>query len=173
MSQQSTTELSLTPAEIQKIRRLLDEDEIRSLALFYSHYQDHSYLDRLRTVFTEDVRCEFGPYGTWEGCETVITNLGEVNRQMGGRPFMAMHANTLHWIEWLDPDHAIGRRQLLDFQLTRTPEENPLLWLGLYEDRYRRTAAGWRIEVMRLDFLWPERLVVDGFPGEFPPASVA
>ena len=87
---------------------------------------------------------------------------------MGGHPFVAMHANTQHWIEWQDADTAVGRRQLLDFELTRSANENPLLWLGLYEDRYVRTPEGWRISSMRLSFLWPERLVDERFPGDFP-----
>ena len=155
--------------ERQRLRRLLDEESIRGLATRYSQYMDHSYFDRFRELFTPDIICEFGPYGLWEGLEMVIENFSAVNREIGGRPFVSMHANTMHWIEWLDPDNAIGRRQLLDFQLTKSSNENPLVWLGLYEDRYLKTANEWRISHMRLNFLWPENLVEDGFPGDFPP----
>ena len=166
----SNAEAPLTDEERRHVRRLLDEDAIKTLTLHYSHFLDHHYLDRLRQVFTADVICEFGPYGSWEGIETVLANYAAVNQSMGGHPFVAMHANTQHWIEWLDRDTALGRRQLIDFDLTRTADENPLLWLGLYEDRYLRTADGWRISHMKLNFLWPERLFSENFPGHFPEA---
>jgi hypothetical protein len=166
----SNAEAPLTDEERRHVRRLLDEDAIKTLTLHYSHFLDHHYLDRLRQVFTDDVICEFGPYGSWEGIETVLANYAAVNQSMGGHPFVAMHANTQHWIEWLDRDTALGRRQLIDFDLTRTADENPLLWLGLYEDRYLRTADGWRISHMKLNFFWPERLFIENFPGHFPEA---
>lgn len=157
----------LTDEERRHLRRLLDEDAIKTLTLHYSHFLDHHYLERLRDVFTQDVICEFGPYGSWEGIDTVLANYETVNRDMGAHPFVAMHANTGHWIAWEDADTALGRRQLIDFDLTRPADENPLLWLGMYEDRYLRTSAGWRISHMRLQFLWPERVISEDFPGSF------
>jgi len=85
---------SFTEEEQRQLRRLLDEDAIRLLTRHYSHFLDHHYLERLRQVFTEDVVCEFGPYGSWEGLETVLSNYQKVNEDMGGHPFVAMHANT-------------------------------------------------------------------------------
>lgn len=164
----SAVEGPLTNEELRRFRRLLDEDAIRALTLHYSQFLDHHYLTRLREIFTPGIVCEFGPYGSWEGIETVLANYQTVNRDMGGHPFVAMHANTQHWIAWLDGDTAVGRRQLIDFDLTRSADENPLLWLGIYEDRYIRTENGWRIAHMRLQFLWPERLLSHGFPAVFP-----
>lgn len=168
MAEQSVSDNAFTTEEYRRLRQLLDEDAIRNLTLRYSHFLDHHYLERLREVFTPDIVCHFGPYGAWEGIDTVLTNYAAVNQDMGGHPFVAMHANTQHWIEWQDSDTAVGRRQLLDFELTRLASENPLLWIGLYEDRYVRTTQGWRISTMRLSFLWPERLVAEQFPGDFP-----
>ena len=168
MVEQNGSDTVFTPDEYQRLRQLLDEDAIRNLTLRYSHYLDHSYFERLKEVFTPDIVCEFGPYGAWEGIESFVANYTAVNQDMGGYPFVSMHANTQHWIEWQDSDTAVGRRQLLDFDLTRSAGDNPLLWLGLYEDRYVRTNEGWRIATMRLSFFWPQRLVDEHFPGDFP-----
>lgn len=160
-----------SPEETRRLRRLLDEDDIRRLAMFYSHFQDHGWVDRLREVFTDDIECEFGPYGHWKGIDEVIKNFHGVKKNLGDAPFCAMHANTFHWIEFIDSSEAVGRRQLLDFLLTRQPDEQPLLWLGIYEDRYRKEHGRWRISHMRLEFLWPERHTSEGFPKPFPPSS--
>jgi len=168
MVEQNGSDTVFTPDEHWRLRQLLDEDAIRNLTLRYSHYLDHSYFERLKEVFTPNIVCEFGPYGTWEGIESFVANYTAVNQDMGGYPFVSMHANTQHWIEWQDSDTAVGRRQLLDFDLTRSADKNPLLWLGLYEDRYVRTTEGWRIATMRLSFFWPQRLVDEHFPGDFP-----
>jgi hypothetical protein len=40
---------------------------------------------------------------------------------------------------------------------------NPLYWLGVYDERYRRRESGWRISKQRLNFIWPQRMLNDGF----------
>jgi hypothetical protein len=32
---------------------------------------------------------------------------------------------------------------------------NPLYWLGVYDERYRRGDGGWRISKQSLNFVWP------------------
>jgi len=154
-----------------RLRRLLDEDAIRTLGLHYSHYQDHGYVDRLGELFTQDIVCEFGPYGVWEGVDTVVRNFHRIKEDLGGGPFMAMHCNTHHWIELTGDGSAVGRRQLIDWLVTRPADTNPLLWLGIYEDRYRRESGTWKISHMKLQFLWPERIMDGTFPGDFPPGT--
>lgn len=168
MTTKEPSDNGLSTDEIARLRRLLDEDDIRQLATLYAQYMDHGYIDRLREIFTDDIVCEYGPYGVWEGIETVITNYEKVKVDLGGSPFAAMHAGSAHWIEFGSDNTARGRRQLMDFLLTRAPEENPILWLAMYDDQYRKTEDGWKVCHTRLQFFWPERHTNDDFPGDFP-----
>ena len=169
MSSPEESPQPFTPDEQQRLRRLLDEDDIRSLATRYAHYMDHGYIDRFREVFTDDICCEFGPYGSWRGIDEVLKSYHAVYQELGNLPFASLHAVTGHWIQLLSNDAAMGRRQLLDFVTQRPPEESPLLWLAVYEDEYRRCEEGWRICRMAVSFLWPERLAAEDFPTPFPP----
>jgi hypothetical protein len=160
-----------TAEEVQRLRNLLDVDDIKKLGLLYSQLQDHAYLDRLAAIFTEDAVCEFGPYGKWEGRETIRTNYAKVKQDMGGEAFAALHANSHHWVELTGPDTAVGRRYLLDLVTGRPKEEHPFIWLGLYDEAYRKENGTWKIARITLQFLWPERHLTGDFPGEFPPTS--
>ena len=160
-----------TAEETAKLRELLEIEAIRKVCMLYSQLMDNAYYDRLRDVFTDDAICEFGPYGTWRGNEEIHRNYLEVYKSMGSQPFPAMHANSNHWVELLSPSRAVGRRYLLDMQTTRAPEENPLLWLGVYDEEYRKTSGRWQIARTSLQFLWPKRETSEGFPGEFPPRN--
>ena len=75
MTTKEPSDNGLSTDEIARLRRLLDEDDIRQLATLYAQYMDHGYIDRLREIFTDDIVCEYGPYGVWEGIETVIRGL--------------------------------------------------------------------------------------------------
>ena len=161
-------EEAFTNEELGRLRRLIDEDDIRKLGSMFYQYLDHGYDARLAELFTEDVVCEFGPYGVWEGLETVMENFYGVREQLGGTPPVTLHAGGHHWIAFQDRDHATGRRQLLDFMVDKKPDENPLLWLALYDEEYRRVDGNWKIARTSVQFLWPERHVTDGFPGDFP-----
>jgi len=158
-----------SPDEIRRLRELLEMEDIRKLGLLYSQLQDHSQLDRAAAIFTEDALCEFGPYGAWQGRDTIRANYGQVLIDFGGQPFFALHANAHHWIELTGPGQAVGRRYLLDMLTTRGPTENPLLWLGIYDEAYRKEDGVWKIARCSLQFLWPERHLSPGFSIEFPP----
>jgi hypothetical protein len=158
-----------SPEEIRRLRELLEIEEIRKLGLLYSQLQDHGQLDRLAAIFTADAVCEFGPYGEWHGRDTIRANYAQVRIDFGGQPFFALHANAHHWVELTGPDQAVGRRYLLDMLTTRGPTENPLLWLGIYDEAYRKEDGCWKIARCSLQFLWPERHLSPGFSLEFPP----
>lgn len=158
-----------TPDEIKRLRRLLDVDDIKKLGLLYSQLQDHAYLDKLADIFTEDALCEFGPYGTWNGRQEIRENYAKVKEANGGSSFSALHANSHHWVEMTGPDTAVGRRYLLDLMTTRPRDESPFIWLGLYDEEYRKVHGQWLIARTTLQFLWPEKHITGDFPGEFPP----
>ena len=162
-----------TPDEILRLRELLEVDAIRKLGLLYSQLQDHGYLDRLAEIFTVDAVCEFGPYGVWRGRQTIRDNYARVQVDLGGQPFAALHANAHHWVELTSPSTAVGRRYLLDMLTTRAPEQNPLLWLGIYDETYRKEEGTWKISRCSLQFLWPQRHVTPEFSEEFPPRPAA
>ena len=155
--------------EVRRLRELLEIEEIRKLGLLYSQLQDHGYLDRLLEIFTADALCQFGPYGEWRGVEEMRVNYAKVKQDMGGEAFAALHANSHHWVELTGPTTAVGRRYLLDLVLARPASEHPFLWLGLYDEEYRKEGGRWKIARTTLQFLWPERHLSGDFPGEFPP----
>ena len=160
-----------TEQERQRLRRLLDEDDIRKLAIAYAHSLDQGDLAPLRDILTDDICCHFGPYGEWRGLDSVIQNFEQVFLDLGGVPFTSMHAGSGHCIHFLDANKATGRRQLMDFMTTRPPKDNPVMWLALYDEAYQRTDNGWRISSISVEFLWPERHISAEFSNKKLPSS--
>ncbi len=159
-----------TAEEVQKLKGLLEMEEIRKVRMLYSQLMDSSRIDELADLFTEDGLCEFGPYGQWEGRETIRKNFKEVEgSHHGDTTFFAMHNTCDHWVELTGPDTAVGRSYLIDV-VTQTPkEEQPIVWFGLYDEDYAKVDGQWLIKRCSLQFLWPERHLTEGFPGPFPP----
>lgn len=154
------------------IEELVEVERIKKLRILYSHYFDSNELDRLADLFTEDVICEFGAYGTWRGkpelrknYEAVHAHWDKLNR--GAYPYM--HITTNHWVELTGPDSAEGRCYLVD-TVTAEAERSPLLLLGIYDDEYKKVNGAWKIHRTRLDFAWPEYNVLGGAPGRRIPA---
>ncbi len=158
--------------EVHKLRELLEIEEIRKLGVLYSQYLDHDYLEELAELFAEDAVCEFGPYGRWEGRQTIYDNYVMVERTSGDnpgpKPFQAMHANTNHWVELTGPDTAVGRRYLLDLLTNREAGEHPFIWLAVYDEDYRKIDGSWKFQRSAIQFLWPQKHLTGDFPGRFP-----
>lgn len=149
---------------LKKIGEFLAVEEIKNLRLGYSAHFDAQEIDKLGALFTEDAVCEFSEEygGDWVGRETIVRNYTAVAEQVGA-PYSAIHAVTNPWIELTGEDTARGRWYLLEF-LTRqgtftSPggHANPLFYIGVYEDEYRKVDGRWLISRVRLSFLWPER----------------
>jgi ketosteroid isomerase-like protein len=154
------------------IEELLEIESIRKLRTLYSYYLDAGELDALVALFTDDAVCEFGPYGVWEGKATIRANYEVVERPMiekGG--FQTLHANTNHWVELTGADTAVGRVYLIDLALGGDPEKNPMIWLGVYDESYRKAGGAWKIARSSLQFLWPKRHVTADFPGKHLPIT--
>jgi hypothetical protein len=146
---------------------LLTKFEIMELRLAYAAHFDSRDFVRFAALFTEDAVCSFGAEygGDWVGRETITQRFIERGR-IGGGPFDVIHVVTNPWITLAGADRAHGRWYLLDYLTRQKPHtglesrgghDNPLLWLGLYEDDYRREDGAWKIERVRLQFLWPKR----------------
>jgi SnoaL-like domain len=150
------------------IEELLALEEIRLLRAAYTAHLDSQDLDRLADLFTEDAVCaypaEYG--GDWVGRETIRANFAGIMPAIG-QQFDAIHVTTNPWIELTGPDTAHGRWYLLDWltrqkagtadMVTRGGHDNPLLYLGVYEDEYRRVDGAWKFSRIALHTLWPDR----------------
>ncbi len=158
---------SLSAEEIRELRALLDVEKIRKVKLLYSQLMDSRDIDALAEIFTEDAVCEFGPYGTWHGREEIRRNYHEVFKE--GVPYGGMHVTTNQWVELTGPTTAVSRTYLIDVVHEPDPRTNPVIWYGLYDERYEKQGSDWRIKHCSLQFLWPKRLVSEGWPGPFPP----
>lgn len=147
---------------------LLEIESIRQLRLAYSNYFDGQNAEGLASLFAQDAVCEFPEQfgGNWVGRDTIVTNFTNEFAKIGG-PYDAMHVVTNPWITLTGPDTAHGRCYLIDL-LTRQQagtghyttvggHGNPLLFLGMYEDEYRKIDGEWRFANIRLPFFWPDR----------------
>lgn len=149
-----------------KLDELLAIEEIKNLRLAYSAYFDSQDIEKLGSIFAEDAVCEFSEEygGDWVGRETIKANYAAVAQQVGA-PYNAIHAVTNPWIELTGPDTATGRWYLIEY-LTRQGSltsqgghANPLFYVGVYQDEYRKVEGRWLISRVRLEFLWPERTI--------------
>ena len=144
------------------LEELVEKEKIKELKVIYVHLLDTVNIDELVGLFTDDAICEFGPeYGMWEGKETIEKNYRNVYAEFGH--FETMHHVTNHYIELLSSTKARGRSYLID-ALTDTPaEKQPITWLGVYDEEYRKEQGKWLISKSSLQFLWPKRMVMDDF----------
>lgn len=157
----------LDESEIQELREFLEIERIRKVKLLYSHLMDTHQIDALADLFTEDAICEFGPeYGTWEGRETIRTNYHGVFDDHAY--FEAMHYCANHYVDLTGPDTATGRSYLLDVITTTQPEDQPIVWMGLYDEDYQKVAGKWLIKRCSLQFLWPKKMTLPDFEKPYP-----
>ena len=155
-----------------ELEEFLEIERIKKLRILYSHYFDSNDLDRMVDLFTDDVICEFGPYGVWHGKAEMRKNYEDVHAhwdKLKRGPYPYMHITTNHWVEITGPESAEGRCYLID-TVTADQERNALLLLGIYDDEYKKVAGKWKIHRTRLDFVWPDYSVVGGVPGRRVPA---
>ncbi len=89
------------------------------------------------------------------------------------RALGSKHLETNHVIELTGPDTASGLVYLLAFVTGDMMREgdDPLYWLGVYDEQYRRVDGGWRISKQSLNFVWPQRMLNDGFLDQYTPSS--
>lgn len=144
---------------------LLTRETIKELRYEYSDCFDRQDLDGLMALFTDDAVCDFGSYGTWQGRAIIRENYAREMPKVG-EPFDSLHIVTNPRIKLRSATEAYGRWYLTDM-VNRQPEggptktrggfDNPLLWLAIYEDEYRRVDGRWLISYTKLSFLWPAR----------------
>ena len=153
---------------------LLDIESIKHLRALGSKHLDSGDLKALVDLYTEDAVCEFGPYGSWHGCDTFLANFAEAEPAFYQSGYFSnLHVVTNHVVEPTGPDTASDLVYLLDFVTGDMMREggNPLYWLGVYDERYRRADGRWRISKQSLNFVWPQRMLNDGFLDQHAPSS--
>jgi ketosteroid isomerase-like protein len=150
------------------IEELLEIEQIRTLRDTYAACLDGQDVARLADLFCDDAVCEFPEQfgGNWVGKDTIVSNFAEQIRTTNEPPD-AIHVVTNPWITLTGPDTAHGRCYLIDLRSQQGAEaapmttggghENPLLFLGMYEDDYRRVDSGWKFAKIRLPFFWSDR----------------
>lgn len=128
-------------SDADAIRRLIDLEEIRNLARRYAHCVWQRDAAGAAAVFTEDGEMDTGDRPPLVGRDAIRAVYEEVFRTQAFRPMLHNHV-----IE-LDGDRATGT-VYLDVRATMDGVEK--VGLGFYEDRYLRTAEGWKIHARLL-----------------------
>lgn len=160
---------SFSAQELKELRELLEIEKIKKVKLLYSQLMDSRDIDALADIFADDAVCEFGPYGIWHGQDEIRTNYREVFKDAS--PYDGIHATTNQWVELTGADTAVSRTYLIDVAHDPDPRTNPVVWYGLYDEDYQKVDGQWKVKRCSLQFLWPQRLINEGWPGPFPPPS--
>jgi hypothetical protein len=127
---------SLTPAQDAEIKAACER-----VALDYCFYSDAARTEDLAALFAEDG--EFHLFGQ------VHVGPAGVAKGLGGRPasVVTVHAVSNHRIDVVSESEATSTAYVTvwvgDTSAPAPAAISPFL-VGIYHDRYRRTAAGWR-----------------------------
>ena len=143
------------------IEDLINIHDIKNLRIKYSAYFDGREIDKIMDLFTADAVCEFGPEygGNWETHETIRANYLSY-MEKDDLPWRWLHVVTNHLVEMTGPDTAKGRCYLLDLNMEEG-NKDPLFLFGVYDDLYKKVDGQWLIQRTRIDFLWPDRYIMD------------
>lgn len=126
----------------QRLAVLEDTEAIRSLKARYLACCDAKDPIGMRACFADGpVAIDYGVLGTFDRADALV----EIFKQIGCHPHMVeMHHGVNPQITVLSADHAEGRWGL-HYQLINT-NDSTLTQLGAYyQDKYRKTAVGWKM----------------------------
>ncbi|MGH8114092.1 MAG: nuclear transport factor 2 family protein [Rhodanobacteraceae bacterium] len=130
----------------QRLRVLEDIEAIRTLKAHYLACCDGKNPQGMRACFVDGpVKIDYGVIGTFDRADALV----EIFTLMGCHPHMVeMHHGVNPQIEITDDTHARGHWGL-HYQLINT-QDKTLTQLGAtYDDEYRKTPQGWKIEATR------------------------
>ncbi|MGH3494354.1 MAG: nuclear transport factor 2 family protein, partial [Sciscionella sp.] len=130
------------------VRRLLDEEEIRQLLARYCHACDHrTDPSFVRDIFTEDATDDHGLFGqVFHGWD----ELEQLYRKSSEHLDKAAHFVTNVRLQ-LAGDTATGQSYVQCWTwLKESAEQGPTrpadyVFVGVYDDEFRRTLEGWRL----------------------------
>jgi ketosteroid isomerase-like protein len=132
----------MTRPSDDQLRALADRDAIRDLARRYAHHVWQNELDALVALFAEDGEMDPGTRPPIRGRAA----LAEGFRQMVGGASVFMPFVQQHVVD-LDGDRATGTCYV---DLRADVEGKSMIGAGWYEDRYVRTADGWRFAARKI-----------------------
>ncbi len=142
---------------MEDVERLLIERSCERLMVEYCHLVDHGQAERIAELFSED--------GVWKSPEVEMNGREQLRKGFGRRQAqrgrMSRHVCNNLLVRVLDADTAEGTVYLTLFR-EDGEEGRPLASLeaqpqlvGEYQDRFRKTADGWRFSSreIRVSFL--------------------
>jgi len=127
----------------QRLKRIEDIEEIRTLRMTYHYYINEGMFDRMSELFTEDGALDFGYIAKASGREEIRqTFLKLPNNAQFVKQFIHNH------LVQLDGDSATGVCYL---DARYAQEGESLIVAAKFDEIYRRTAEGWRIQLMKVE----------------------
>lgn len=136
--------MTSSPSE-QVLGDLADREAVRDLARRYAHGVWRRDVTAVVDVFTDDGYLDVGTMPPAEGRDALVATFEQI---LGGpdvfRPFVHQH------LVEVDGDVATGTCYL---EVWGTVDGRRMLGGGYYDDRYRRTADGWRIASRQVTML--------------------
>ena len=156
------------PDMIRSADEIADEKEISDVVIRYTWALDHRRFDDLAEVFCEDATADYGRLGVFKGPAAI----GQAAAGSLRRFDRTQHIVSNHQITFDGDGDGGGARGRCYFQAQHVWVDasgaHNYTVAGSYLDRYRRTAAGWRIAERVLRVTW-----TDGHPPPAPPAREA
>jgi hypothetical protein len=132
-----------------------DEVELRKLAYRYARMIDRREWGDLAKVFTADARLA-GPGYAMSGHDELRAGLATIDQ------FSATLHGVLNQIAEIEGDRATGEIYCVANHLHEKGGVPYKLDMGIrYEDRYQRTAEGWRIAERILNLIWQQDLPLE------------
>lgn len=130
----------------QRLRRMEDLEEIRSLRNMYHFFINEKQVDRLPEIYTDDAVFSMDDSLEWVGVKQIVAGLHEVGERVHFlKHFIHGHeiklaGDTGTGFAYLDARYAMGERSLVV--------------TARYDDDYVRTAQGWRMQRTRVSLIY-------------------
>ena len=142
-----------------RIRHLEDLAAIQALKYSYAMAVDRGVADPSQAsvaaiveLFTDDTLANYGQFGTYHGREALTGFFRDMLPSIASWTRHYMHDPVLE----LDGDTATGRwYAVAQVVMKANPGAGPQPMYVTYEDRYRRTDAGWKLAEMIVHFDQP------------------
>lgn len=126
-----------------RLRHLEDIEDIRRLRMRYHYFINEGMFSRAPEIYTEDALVVWSTAGMARGHQQII----ELFQTLPKQADFVKHFVSNHIVD-VDGDEATGLAYV-DARYAANGESS--LIAGKYEERYRRTSAGWRISETILD----------------------
>ena len=144
----------------ERLRKLEDIEEIRRLRMRYHIFINDGFFDRLPELFLEDALVDFSFIGQAKG----HAEIGELFMRIPRNLDLVLQFIHNHLVD-VDDDKATGL-SFLDARYAQNGESVNLA--AKFDEIYRRTPAGWRIEELHLHVYFSANMTARGWAGKQP-----